>query len=92
MRIEIPDSVIIIREEEAFRLLVKSLNMDFVLNENIDFFIKKNDCGDNCVYYIHNDEEREYDYRGDLFVALRNVAVQIFPNLEFRSAPYIYNR
>jgi hypothetical protein len=90
MRIDVPDSAITISTEEAFRLLCKSLMMDFVLDEDTEFFIRKNSNGNKHVYCIHNGEERKYDDRGDLFIALRNVAVQTFPNLAFRSADYIY--
>ena len=81
-----------IDEYEAFRILCKTLNMEFVLDENIDFFVRKDDYGDNCVYYIKDGHDEIYDWRGDLFVALRNVAVNLFPNLEFREAEYIYNK
>jgi hypothetical protein len=76
--------------DEAFVILCKILNMEFVFNEDIDFFIRKDCYGDNCVYYIRDGHDEMYDDRGDLFVALRNVAVNIFPNLSFRSADYIY--
>ena len=58
---------------------------------DIDFFVRKDCYGDNCVYYIKDGHDEIYDDRGDLFVALRNVAVNIFPNTEFRTANYIYN-
>ena len=81
-----------IDEYEAFRILCKTLDMSFVLNEDIDFFVRKDDCGYNCVYYIKDGHDEIYDDRGDLFVALRNVAVNLFPNLEFRGEKYIYNK
>ena len=77
---------------EAFRILCKTLDMEFVLDEDIDFFVREDDCGDNCVYYIRDGHDEIYDWRGDLFVALRNVAVNLIPNLEFREAKYIYNK
>lgn len=92
MRIDVPDSAITITTEEAFRLLLKSLTMEFVLDESKDFFIRRNNDGENAVYYRHNGEDRQYDYRGDLFVDLRNVAVQLFPNLSFRNDDYIYRK
>jgi hypothetical protein len=79
-----------IEPEEAFRVLCKTLNMEFVLNEDIDFFVRKDCYDENCVYYIKDGHDEEYDDRGDLFVALRNVAVNIFPNVLFRNADYIY--
>ena len=81
-----------IDSSEAFRILCKTLHMDFVLDEEIDFFVRKNDEEENCVYVIRNGNDKLYDERGDLFVALRNVAVNMFPNLWFRSDDYIYNK
>ena len=81
-----------IEPEEAFKMLCKTLGMDFVLNEDIEFFVNEDDYGDRCVYRIRNGHDEKYDSRGDLFVALRNVAVNMFPNLFFRSADYIYNK
>lgn len=75
---------------EAFNILCKTLNMEFVLDEDIDFFVRKDCYGDNCVFYTKDGHDEIYDNRGDLFVALRNVAVNMFPNLWFRSADYIY--
>ena len=79
-----------IDSNEAFRILCKTLNMDFVLDEDRDFFVRKDCYGENCVYVTKNGHDEEYDDRGDLFVALRNVAVNMFPNALFRSADYIY--
>ena len=81
-----------IDSDEAFRILCKTLHMDFVLDEDTDFFIRKNEDNENCVYVTKNGHDELYDYRGDLFVALRNVAVNMFPNTLFRSEDYIYNR
>lgn len=76
---------------EAFRILCKTLDMEFVLDEDVDFSVRKDCYGDNCVWYKWNGHDEIYDERGDLFVALRNVAVNMIPNLGFRSADYIYN-
>ena len=81
-----------IDSSEAFRILCKTLHMDFILDEETDFFVRKNDEEENCVYVIRNGHDELYDERGDLFVALRNVAVNMFPNLWFRSDDYIYNK
>lgn len=75
---------------EAFRILCKTLNMEFVLNEDVGYFVNRDLDGDNCVYRTSNGNDEYFDYRGDLFVALRNVAVNIFPNVSFRNADYIY--
>ena len=77
-----------IEAEEAFRLLCATLRMDIVLVEDADVFIAKDDFGNNCVYSLHG----KYDDRGDLFIALRNVAVNMFPNIYFRNEDYIYNK
>lgn len=79
-----------IESDEAFIILCKTLQMDFVLNENIEFFVRQDSFGDNCVYYIKDGHDEKYDERGDLFIALRNVAVELFPNVSFRNADYIY--
>ena len=79
-----------IESDEAFVILCKTLQMDFVLNENIEFFVRQDSFGDNCVYYIKDGHDEKYDERGDLFIALRNVAVELFPNVSFRNADYIY--
>lgn len=76
-----------IEPEEAFRILCQTLKMDIVLLEDANVYVKKDEYGDNCVYSAYG----KYDDRGDLFVALRNVAVNMFPNVSFRSAEYIYN-
>lgn len=81
-----------INEAEAFRILCKTVNMEFVLDEFAEMFVKKDEHGNNAVYFIENGHERKLDDRGDLFIALRNVAVNMFPNLSFRSADYIYNK
>ena len=75
-----------IDELGAFKILCRSLNMSFVLNEDIDYFIK-----DGKVWYNERGYDEIVDDRADLFIALRNVAVNIIPNLWFRSADYIYS-
>lgn len=77
-----------IEPEEAFRILCATLRMDVVLLEDADVYVRKDEYGDNCVYSRFG----KYDDRGDLFVALRNVAVNMFPNVAFRNADYIYNK
>ena len=80
-----------IEGEEAFRILCKVLQMEFVFDENTKFVVRRNLCGTNGVYCMSGNQERLYDSRGDLFVALRNVAVQLFPNVGFRNESYIYD-
>lgn len=75
---------------EAFRILCKTLDMEFVLDEDTYFYVLKDNYGNKCVYRTTSGCDEEVDDRGDLFVALRNVAVQVFPNVSFRNAEYIY--
>ena len=77
--------------EDAFRILCKSLAMGFVLDEDTDYQIRKDEYGKNGVYVPKNGLYYKLDSRGDLFVALRNVAVNMFPNLYFRNEEYIWN-
>ena len=82
-----------IQSSEAFRILCKTLHMDFVLDVDKEFFVEKNSEDENCIYVKGKNGYHElFDDRGDLFVALRNVAVNIYPNLGFRSDDYIYNQ
>lgn len=80
-----------IDEIEAFKILCKTLHMDFVLDEDTDYFVREGECGENGVY-VTDGHDIKIDDRGNLFVALRNVAVNIVPNVGFRSADYIYNK
>lgn len=80
-----------IDEDQAFEVLCKTLHMEFVLDEETVFFVKENAWGEKCVWYINeNGQEQIYDDRGDLFVALRNVAVTLYPNIWFRGDDYIF--
>lgn len=79
-----------IEPEEAFRILCKTLSMDFILNDDPDYFVAKDASGQNIVCKGTNGKVKIVDDRGDLFIALCNVAVNMFPNLDFRSANYIY--
>lgn len=78
-----------IEPEEAFRILCKSLGMDFVLDEDREFMVYQNQYEENSVYEVGNGSDMEIDERGNLFVSLRNVAVNMFPNLYFRNDDYI---
>jgi len=66
--------------EEAFRILVKTLHMDFILKDE-DFKIFNNANNEACVYKRVNDNYELYDDRGDLYKALMKVANYIFPNI-----------
>lgn len=78
-----------IDDAEAFRILCRTLHMDFVLDEETDYFVRNDENGVPTVYVLNNGHDERFDDRGNLFVALRNVAVNISPNLLFRSADYI---
>ena len=86
MRMDIP---IELMPEQALCILCKTLHMEFVYEEeDTNFYIKENpETGENAVWL----DDRIYDDRGDLFIALRNVAVNFIPNLYFRNADYIYS-
>lgn len=79
-----------IEPEEAFRILCKTLSMDFILNDDSDYFVTESELGERLVYKTVNGRDKVIDDRGDLFIALCNVAVNVFPNLDFRGAAYIY--
>lgn len=79
-----------IEPEEAFRILCKTLSMDFILNDESDYFITKDASGQNIVCKGTNGKVKTVDDRGDLFIALCNVAVNMFPNVSFRNADFIY--
>lgn len=69
--------------------LCKNLQMEFVLDEDRDFIVSTGSDGIKRV--VERSTGRIYDDRGDLFIALRNVVVQMVPNVYFRSAEYIYS-
>lgn len=77
-----------IESAEAFRILCKTLDMDFVLDENTNYKVFKDDYDNKNRVYVYGEI---FDERGDLFIALRNVAVNMFPNLGFRGDDYIYD-
>lgn len=80
-----------IDSSEAFRILCETLHMTSVFDQDTKFIVKKNEDGENNLYAIKDGVEYHYDDKGDLFVALRNVAVNMFPNTSFRSDDYIYS-
>ena len=76
---------------EAFELLLSTLDMRFVMDEDTDYEIREDE-GVKEVWAKNasHHEYHLYDDRGELFVALRNVAVNLYPDLFFRSDSYIY--
>lgn len=74
-------------EDEAFVMLCECLNMGFVLDESKEFIVKN-----GAVYEKSKDgTETRYDDRANMFVALRNVAVNLYPGLTFRGDNYIFD-
>ncbi len=73
---------------EAFRILCRTVFMPFVLEDDDSYYVSD----DGCVWKTVDGKDTEIDDRGELFIALRNVVVNLFPNVSFRSAPYIYSR
>ena len=64
--------------EEAFKLLVKTLHMDFILDEDYeDCFTVSTEDGTH-VYCTINGKDKEIDDRGELYRALTSVAKCIF--------------
>lgn len=76
---------------EAFRLLCRTLYMDYLLDENRCYKVYDGEYGGKFVYEYRDGQDVKIDDRGELFVALRNVAVQIFPNVRYRNEEYIYD-
>ncbi len=89
-----------ITSSEAFRVLCKTLKMDFILEDEYRYYLKVFDkyledydpyYDQPCVCYEAEDgSERVIDERGNLFAALCTVAVNMWPNVDFRGEPYIY--
>ena len=65
-----------IDEQKAFELLLKALHINYLNTE-----IKEND------FAVEDGEivVKDYDDRGELYLALYHLATKIFPNTEFRS-------
>lgn len=70
---------------QLFNSLCNSLSMGFVCDESFDYFV-----ANGYVWKRVGTEAIMFDDRVDLFISLRNVAVNIVPNTIFRNADYIY--
>lgn len=88
-----------ITSDEAFRILCKTLGMEFLLDDERDYYLKVFEDFDNydpyydqpCVCYRdENGEETVIDDHGNMFAALCTLVVNMYSNVSFRSAPYIY--
>ena len=71
-------------EYEAFKILCSKLDMDCVLDEDTDFIVTKDGFDSNTVCDLHDGVYNIYDDRGDLFIALRSVAIELFPDLALK--------
>ena len=67
--------------------------MEWVLIEDKDFVVKNDSYGELIVYEknFKTGELKPYDDRWYLFVTIRNLIVQMYPNVEFRN-DYIYDK
>ena len=63
---------------EAFRILVKTLHMNCILNEDHNYYTCKDSNDELHVYRMVNGHDELYDDRGELYEALINVANCIF--------------
>lgn len=73
MKVDIKANTIIqadIDEIESFKILCKTLHMDFVLDEDTDYFVREGEFGENGVYVTYG-HDIKIDDRGDLFVGGR---------------------
>lgn len=59
---------------EAFRILCQTLDMNCASLANTSMYVKKKDDGELGVYYRVQDRDELFDDRGELFLALRNLA------------------
>lgn len=74
---------------KAFEALCHSLSMDFVLDEDKDFFACYDSTDHISVFVNEDGGKRLFDDRGVLFILLRSIANQLIPNLAFRNDGYI---
>lgn len=86
-----------ITADEAWRILCQALGMKFIYEDyETGYYLKAfegfdPDYDQPCVCYIdENGEEKVASECGNEFAALCTIAVHMFPNVEFRHAPYIY--
>ena len=89
-----------ISSDEAYRILCKTLGMDFILDDNHPYYLKVFDedreyydtyYDQPCVCYRdRNGDEKVISEQGNLFAALCTVAVNMYPNVGFRGDPWIY--
>ena len=69
-----------VNSEEAFKLLAKTLHMDFILDENITdkLYVRDNGDGELSIYDTSKHHDELFDDRGELYNALMATARCIF--------------
>lgn len=77
-----------LRPEQALEMLCKTLHMDFAFTDDDSFYIKEDPMTGGLAVWR---DEKVYDDRADLFIAIRNLMVCMIPNLSFRSDDYIFD-
>lgn len=75
-----------VEPELALEMLCKTLYMDFAFTDDDSFYIKEDPRTGELAVWCDN---KKYDDRAELFIAIRNLMVCIIPNLSFRRANYI---
>jgi hypothetical protein len=68
---------------QAFYALCQTLGMDWAIEERKHFVVEENDFGEKVVCVVVDGEKHIYDDRGELFLAIRNLAEAIFPNIDW---------
>ena len=76
------DVEIEIDEIDAFKILCKTLHMDFMFNDNTYIYAAKNTSTGEIVVV---DGDKVLDDRGELYLSLCAVAANIVPNCELRN-------
>lgn len=75
-----------IDKSDAFRILCQTLDMEWILNDEFSFYIRENEYEERTVWLrVYGGSDKEFDERGDLFLALCKLAGEIFLNCELRN-------
>lgn len=71
-----------VNTSDAFRILCQTLDMEWMLDDDLDFYAALDKETEEC-FVMKGGEV--YDDRGELYLALCNLAREIFPNCELRN-------
>lgn len=82
--------VAFIEDSELLANLCKSIDMEFAIREGAEYLYIE-DCGKNKGKVVDARTGEVVDDRADLFAAIQNLCVHMYPNCEFRSASHITN-